>query len=69
MLYSKAFRDVYVGILEAEMQQWAGSVDRMANTWSVYKCVLWEQWRSEFFFVCLRGRLLRMAPTKRNDEL
>jgi hypothetical protein len=51
MLCNKAFRDVYVGILEGEMLQWAGSVDRMANTRSVYKRVLWEQWRSEVFMV------------------
>ena len=35
MFCSKAFSDVHVAILEAEMQQWAGIVDRMANTRSV----------------------------------
>ena len=35
MLSNKAFRDLYVGLLKAEMLQWAGSADRMTNTRSV----------------------------------
>jgi hypothetical protein len=43
ILSKKAFRDLYVGMLKAEMLQWAGSAGRVTNRRSVYKRVSWEQ--------------------------
>jgi hypothetical protein len=66
MLCNKAFRAVCVGILKAEMLQWAGSVDRMGTTRFVYNVCCGNSGVARSF--SFRGRLLRMASHKSINE-